>query len=107
MPINGVPVPFHVSSIRSAQLQQQGDGAAVLRVNLNAPGGGGLQPGTYDKKLTFLREISYRAMDVMNLQVAGARVARMYVCMYVCMYVFIYVCVCVCVCGGFHDSFVS
>ena len=89
MPINGVPVPFHVSSIRSAQLQQQGDGAAVLRVNLNAPGGGGLQPGTYDKKLSFLREISYRALDVMNLQVAGARVAN--VCMYV--YVHTYICI--------------
>ena len=69
VPINGVPVPFHVSCIRSANLQQgEASGGAVLRVNLNAPGGGGLQPGQYDKKLSFLREISYRATDVANLQ---------------------------------------
>ena len=33
-----------------------------------------LQPGSYDKKLTFLREISYRSTDATNLQVLGLRI---------------------------------
>ena len=40
-------------------------------------GGGGLQPGTYDKKLTFLREISYRSTDATNLQVVHKSIAEM------------------------------
>ena len=77
VPINGIPVPFHVSCIRNANLQTQGSDGAVLRINLNAPGGGGLQPGTYDKKLTFLREISYRSTDATNLQVVHKSIAEM------------------------------
>ena len=78
VPINGTPVPFHVSCIRNANLQQQeGSQGAVLRVNLNAPGGGGLLPGTYDKKLSFLREISYRATDVTNLQLVHKSISDM------------------------------
>jgi hypothetical protein len=57
-------------------VQVEGTGA-VLRVNLNAPGGGGLAPGTYDKKLTFLREISYRATDVANLQMVHKSLSDM------------------------------
>jgi len=77
VPINGVPVPFHVSCIRNANFQQQGLSGGVLRVNLNAPGGGGLSMGQFDKKLTFLREISYRAIDVANLQMVHKAIADM------------------------------
>ena len=79
VPINGTPVPFHVSCIRNASLQQQevsGGGGAVLRINLNAPGSG-LLPGTFDKKLSFLREISYRATDVANLQLVHKSISDM------------------------------
>ena len=77
VPINGIPVPFHVSCIRNAGYQQEvTGGGAVLRINLNAPGSG-LLPGTFDKKLSFLREISYRATDVGNLQLVHKSISDM------------------------------
>jgi len=77
VPVNGAPVPFHVSCIRNANFQQQPTGGGVLRINLNAPGGGGLSIGHFDKKLTFLREISFRATDVANLQMVHKSIADM------------------------------
>lgn len=38
VPINGVPCPFHVSTIKNVSMQQQGTAGNVLRLNFVSPG---------------------------------------------------------------------
>jgi nucleosome binding factor SPN SPT16 subunit len=56
VPINGVPVPFHISSIKNVAKTELGTSGHVLRINFVTPG----QGITMDRKYQYLRELSYK-----------------------------------------------
>ncbi len=76
VPINGVPVPFHVSTIKNLGIQQQGLAGTVLRINFIAPGAG-INLNATDKSLTYLRELSFRAQDSHNLTMVHKQISDM------------------------------
>lgn len=76
VPINGVPVPFHVSTIKNMGIQQQGVAGTVLRINFMSPGAG-INIGVANKHLQYLRELSFRAQDSHNLTMVHKQISDM------------------------------
>eukprot|EP00898_Chlorokybus_atmophyticus_P001471 jgi/Chlat1/2324/Chrsp17S02801 len=69
LPIYGVLLPFHVSTIKSVTSQQDG-GHSFLRINFNIPGTGfaaGYPPAIKYPNSIFLKELSYRSSDVRHV----------------------------------------
>ncbi|GBG67251.1 hypothetical protein CBR_g88540 [Chara braunii] len=68
LPIYGLMVPFHISTIKSVSNQIQQDGAhAYIRINFNVPGTGfaaAYAPAQKYPDAIFLREVSFRSNDV-------------------------------------------
>mmetsp|Transcript_57982 Transcript_57982/g.132737 ORF Transcript_57982/g.132737 Transcript_57982/m.132737 type:complete len:1096 (-) Transcript_57982:241-3528(-) len=56
VPINGVPVPFHVSTIKNVSKTELGTNGHILRINFNTPG----QGLSLSKEYMYLRELSYK-----------------------------------------------
>lgn len=74
LPINGVPVPFHISTIKNVSKSEE-DKATYLRINFFVPGtslGRDVLPAManaitkYPHKM-FIKELGFRSMDAHNL----------------------------------------
>ena len=74
-PINGVPVPFHISVVKNVAKQEQG-GFSIIRINFVAPGLG-INLSNSDKQLMFLRELSFRSQDGPNIGLIHKQISDM------------------------------
>jgi nucleosome binding factor SPN SPT16 subunit len=66
MPIYGIPVPFHISTIKNISQSVEGD-YTYLRINFFHPGAtmGRNEGGSYSNPdATFLKEVTYRSINV-------------------------------------------
>ncbi|EKX36655.1 FACT complex subunit spt16, partial [Guillardia theta CCMP2712] len=75
VPINGLPVPFHISTVKNASIQSQGIAGNVLRINFVSPGAG-VSIGV-NKDAIYLRELSYRAQESQNLILVHQQIMAM------------------------------
>ena len=75
VPINGVPVPFHISVVKNVSKQEQG-GFSIIRINFVTPGLG-INLSNSDKGLMFLRELSYRSHDSANMSLIHKQISDM------------------------------
>merc|ERR1719474_1994577 len=65
MPIFGVPVPFHIATIKNISSSKEGD-HTYLRINFFHPGAniGRDEPRYTNPEATFLKEITYRSTNI-------------------------------------------
>ncbi|ETV75693.1 hypothetical protein H257_10081 [Aphanomyces astaci] len=76
VPINGIPVPFHISTIKNVSKSEE-DKATYLRINFHCPGVGGtlgkdaspaMQAAVAKfPSLMFIKELGFRSSDAHNL----------------------------------------
>ncbi|KAF0682668.1 Aste57867_25227 [Aphanomyces stellatus] len=76
VPINGIPVPFHISTIKNVSKSEE-DKATYLRINFFCPGAGGtlgkdaspaMQAAVAKfPSLMFIKELGFRSSDAHNL----------------------------------------
>jgi nucleosome binding factor SPN SPT16 subunit len=76
VPINGVPVPFHISVVKNVTKQEQG-GFSVIRINFVTPGLGITMNTSVGKGLMYLRELSYRSQDSANFSIIHKQISDM------------------------------
>jgi nucleosome binding factor SPN SPT16 subunit len=74
-PLNGVPVPFHISVVKNVAKQEQA-GFSVIRINFVTPGLG-INLSNTDKGLMFLRELSFRSLDSTNMSLVHKQISDM------------------------------
>lgn len=86
LPINGIPVPFHISCIKSVVLPDPDSRATYLRINFY--GAGQTIPkdasanmskliGKHAHWATFIREVTYRSIDGSNLTQAFRQISEL------------------------------
>lgn len=65
MPIFGVPVPFHIATIKNISTSKEGD-YTYLRINFFHPGAsiGRDEPRYTNPEATFLKEVTYRSTNI-------------------------------------------
>lgn len=65
LPIYGIPVPFHISTVKNISQSVEGD-YTYLRINFFHPGATmGKSDGTYQQpEATFLKELTYRSTNI-------------------------------------------
>jgi len=65
MPIFGVPVPFHIATIKNISSSIEGD-YTYLRINFFHPGAsiGKDEPRFHNQEATFLKEVTYRSTNI-------------------------------------------
>ncbi|XP_022662771.1 FACT complex subunit spt16-like [Varroa jacobsoni] len=67
LPVFGIPVPYHISTIKNISQSVEGD-YTYLRINFFHPGGGALgrNEGSYfpNPEATFLKEVTFRASNL-------------------------------------------
>merc|ERR1711962_1656524 len=65
MPIFGVPVPFHIATIKNISSSKEGD-YTYLRINFHHPGAsiGRDEPRYMNPEATFLKEVTYRSSNI-------------------------------------------
>ena len=76
VPVNGMPTPFHISTIKNVNVQQQGTAGSVLRINFVSPGFG-INANVANKSLMYLRELSFRTQDSKNIQLLHKQINDM------------------------------
>ena len=73
LPLYGLMVPFHISTVKTASSQQDG-GHSFIRVIFNVPGAGfgpqDLPTQKYADSI-FLKEVSFRSSDVRHSNEVG------------------------------------
>ena len=65
LPIFGVPVPFHIATIKNISTSKEGD-YTYLRINFFHPGAsiGRDEPRYTNPEATFLKEVTYRSTNI-------------------------------------------
>ncbi|CAF4151822.1 unnamed protein product [Rotaria sordida] len=71
LPINGMPTPFHISTIKNVSLAVEGE-YIYLRINFFNPGGIGKQADSIDKENVYIKELTYRASNDKKDDIAPA-----------------------------------